>query len=139
MKGCNVCLTLKVVQHKPYDDLQFLPIPTPRCKNLSIVFATGLPILTNWKEDSYNSIFFIIDRLMKIVYYKSIKISINALGLPKVIINVVVNHYDLPNSIVTNQGLFFTSKFWLLLSYFLDIKQKLSIAFYLQIDKKTEG
>ena len=30
MKGCNVCLTLKVVRHKPYGDLQSLPIPTHR-------------------------------------------------------------------------------------------------------------
>ena len=28
VKGCNVCLASKAVQHKPYDDLQFFPIPT---------------------------------------------------------------------------------------------------------------
>ena len=28
VKGCDVCLALKVVRHKPYSDLQALPIPT---------------------------------------------------------------------------------------------------------------
>ena len=45
------------------------------------------------------------------VYYKPVKITIGALGLAEVIIDVVVRHYDLPNSIVTNRGLLFTLKF----------------------------
>ena len=28
VKGCNVCLTLKTVWHKPYDNLQLLIVPT---------------------------------------------------------------------------------------------------------------
>ena len=28
VKGGNVCLALKAVQHKPYGDLQSLPVPT---------------------------------------------------------------------------------------------------------------
>ena len=72
------------------------------------------------------------------VYYKPVKITINALDLAGVIIDVVVRHYGLPDSIVTDQGSIFISKFWLLLCYFLNIKQKLSIAFYLQKDDKIE-
>ena len=68
------------------------------------------------------------------VYYKPVKVTINAPGLAKVIINVVVQYYGLPNSIISDQGAIFTFKFWLSLCYFLDIKRKLSIAFHLQID-----
>ena len=67
----------------------------------------------------------------KTIYYEPIKVTINVLGLAKVIINIVIRHYGLPNSIVTDRGLLFTSKFWSLLYYFSDIKQKLSTAFYL--------
>ena len=28
VKGCDVCLALKAVRHKPYSDLQSLPVPT---------------------------------------------------------------------------------------------------------------
>ena len=89
-------------------------------------------------EDSYDSIFIIVDPLIKIVYYKPVKVIINASGLAEVIINVVVRHHSLPNLIVTNQKSLFTSKFWSLLCYFLGIKQRLSTSFYLQTDGQTE-
>ena len=129
VKGCDVCLASKAVQYKPYGDLQSLPIPTHRWKDLLMDFVTGLPILTDWKRDSYDSILVIVDRLTKMVYYKPVKITINALGLAKVIINVVVRHHGFPELIITNQESFFTSKFWLLLCYFLGIKRRLSTAF----------
>ena len=72
------------------------------------------------------------------VYYKLVKVTINASGLAEVIINVVVKYHGLPDSIVTNQGLFFTSKFWSLLCYFLGIKRKLLTVFDPQIDDQTK-
>ena len=74
-------------------------------------FVIGLPVLTDWKEDSYDLILVIIDRLTKMVYYEPVKVTIDALGLAKVIIDVVVQYYGLPDLIVTNRGLLFTLKF----------------------------
>ena len=90
VRGCNVCLASKVVRHKPYGDLQSLPILTHHWKDLSMDFVTGLSVLMDWKGDSYDLILVIIDRLTKMVHYKPVKITINALGLAKVIINMVV-------------------------------------------------
>ena len=53
-------------------------------------FVINLPILTNSKGNSYNSILVIVNWLIKIVYYKLVKININTLGLAKSIINVMV-------------------------------------------------
>ena len=94
-------------------------------------FVTGLPISINWKRDSYNSILVIVDWLTKMVHYELVKIIIDALRLAKIIIDVVVRYYDIPDSIVTDQGSLFTSKFWLSFCYFFDIKRWLSTAFYL--------
>ena len=138
IRGCDVCLALKTVRHKPYRDLQSLSVPTHRWKDLSMDFVTSLPILTDWKGDSYDSILVIINRLTKMVYYKPVKVTINAPGLAEVSIDVVVRHHGLSNSIVTNRGLLFTSKFWSLLCYFLGIKQKLSTAFHPQMDGQTK-
>ena len=138
VKGCDVCLASKAVRHKPYGDLQSLPVPTHRWKDLSMDFVTGLPILTDWKGDSYDSILVIVDRLTKMVHYEPVKVTIDAPGLAEVIIDVVVRHHGLPDSIVTNRGSFFTSKFWLSLCYFLGIKRRLSIVFYLQTDGQIE-
>ena len=80
----------------------------------------------------------IVDRLIKMVHYEPVKITINTPGLAKVIINVVIWHHGLPDSIITNWGSLFTSKFWSSLCYFLGIKKKLSTAFYPQIDGQTE-
>ena len=104
VKGCYICLASKAVRYKPYSDLQSLPASTHYWKNLSIDFVTGLPISTDWKEDSYDSILVIIDWLIKIIHYKPVKVTIDALGLVKVIINVVVRHHDFSNSIIINRG-----------------------------------
>ena len=72
------------------------------------------------------------------VYYEPVKVTINASSLVEIIIDVVVRHHGLPNSIITNQESLFTSKFWLLLCYFLGIKQKLSTTFHPQTDEQTK-
>ena len=101
-------------------------------------FVTGLPILTDWKRDSYNSILVFVDWLTRMVYYEPVKVTFNAPGLAKVIIDVVMRHHSFPDLIVTDRKLLFTSKFWSLLCYFLGIKQILSIAFYHETDRQTE-
>ena len=94
--------------------------------------------MTDWKRDSYNSILVIVDRLIKIVHYKPVKVTIDAFDFVKVIIDVVMRHHGLPDSIVTDQGLLFISKFWSLLCYFLGIKRRLCTAFYALTDDQTE-
>ena len=93
-------------------------------------FFTRLPISTNWKEESYDSILVIVDWLTKMVHYKPVKVTINALGLAKVILDMVVRYYDFLNLMVSDRGSLFSSKFWLSLCYFFDIKQRPSTAFY---------
>ena len=103
VKGCNICLALKTIRHKPYGDLQSLPVSTYRWKDLSMDFVTGLPISTDWKGDNYDSILVIVNRLIKIVHYKPVIVTIDAPGLTKVIINVVVRHPGLLSSIITDR------------------------------------
>ncbi len=138
VKGCDVCLASKVVRHKLYADLASLPVPTHRWKDMSMDFVTGLPITADWKGDSYDSILVIIDRLTKMVHYEPVKVTIDASDLAEVIIDVVVHHHGVSESIVIDRGSLFTSKFWSSLWYFLGIKRKLSTAFYPQKDGQTE-
>ncbi len=74
-------------------------------------FVTGLLVFTNWKDDTYNSILVIIDWLMKIVYYELVKVTIDAFDLAKVILDMIVRYHDLSDSIVSDWGSVFTSKF----------------------------
>ena len=65
-------------------------------------FVTGLPISGNWKDDSYDLILVIVDQLIKIVHYVPVKVIIDVPGLAKVIIDVVVRHYGVSESIMTD-------------------------------------
>ena len=65
-------------------------------------FITGLLILVDWNGDNYESILVIVDQLIKMVHYKLVKVTIDAPGLAKVIINIVMHHYRVPKSIVTD-------------------------------------
>ena len=72
------------------------------------------------------------------IHYKPVKIIINVSALAKVIIKAVVRHYGHLDSIVSDRGSVFTSKFLFSLCYFLGIKQKLLTALHLQTDGQTE-
>ena len=72
------------------------------------------------------------------LYYKPVKLTINAPGLVEIIIDMVVGHYGLADSIATIKCFLFISKFWSLLCYFLGIKQRLSNIFHLLIDDQTK-
>ena len=74
------------------------------------------------------------------VHYEPVKVIIDAPALAKVILNMIICHHGLFNSILSDRGLLFTSKFWSLLYSFFDIKRRLSTAFHPQINGlKNEG
>ena len=97
-------------------------------------FVIRLSLSAEWKSNSYDSILVIVDRLNKIVDYKLVKVNIDAPGLVDVIIDMVVQHHSLLNSIISDKEAIFTSKFWFSLCYFLGIKRQFFIVFYFQID-----
>lgn len=61
-----------------------------------------LLIFTNLKSDTYNSILVIIGWLIKIVYYKLVKVTIDASGLAEAIFDMRIKYYGMPNSIMNN-------------------------------------
>ena len=65
-------------------------------------FVTGLLVFTNRKGESNDYIFVIVDRLTKMVHYEPIMVTINASDLVEVMINVVVWHHSLFDSIVSD-------------------------------------
>ena len=72
------------------------------------------------------------------VYYELVKITIDAPGLAEAIIDVVIRHHGLLNSIVTDRGFLFISKFWSFLCYFYGMKRQIFTAFHPQTDGQTK-
>lgn len=50
----------------------------------------NFPLLVDWKNNNDDLILVIIDCLINIIYYKSIKTIINIASLAKIIINIVI-------------------------------------------------
>lgn len=67
-------------------------------------FVTDFPISTDWKGNSYDLIVVIVHRLTKMVHYELVKVTIYAPRLGKMILDVVVRHYGLPDLIVSDRG-----------------------------------
>ena len=65
-------------------------------------FIIGLPVSSNWKDKTYESILVIVDRLTKMVHYEPVKVTIDAFGLSEVIIDVIVRHHGLSDSIISD-------------------------------------
>lgn len=57
----NVYFVSKTVRHKLYDDLKSFPVPTHYWNNVLMNFVIGLLLSPDWKEDSYNAMFDIVD------------------------------------------------------------------------------
>ena len=92
-------------------------------------FMTGLPLFAEQKSNNYDLILVIVDQLTKMMYYKSVIVIIDTPELAEVILDVVVSHKSLPDSIMTDRDSFFTTKFWLSLYYFFRVKQRFLIVF----------
>lgn len=74
-------------------------------------FIMGLSLFLNCKNNSYNEILVIVNCLIKMVHYEPVKTNLDLAGLAKIITNVMLKYYGLLESINSNRGLLFTSKF----------------------------
>ena len=72
---------------------------------------TGLPVLRDWKGESYDLMLFIDNQLTKRIYYEPMKITIDVSDFARLIINIVIKYYSLLDFIITNQGSLSKSKF----------------------------
>lgn len=59
-------------------------------------------LFADWKDNSYDSILNIVNCLTKMIYYKPVKVTIDASRLAKLIINVVLWLHGLLNSIISD-------------------------------------
>ena len=68
-ESCAIYKRSKAPRHKPYGELQALPIPGFKWGDLTTDFVTGLPVSRDWNGTQYDSIIVVVDRLTKMVHY----------------------------------------------------------------------
>ena len=65
-------------------------------------FVIGLSKSKDWRGIEYDSIFVIVDQLIKMVYYEPILIILDAEQLAEVLIKIVIKYHSLPDPIITD-------------------------------------
>ena len=111
---CNVCTRVKAPHHKPFGLFQPLPIPDRAWESVSTNFIVKLPLLrdSGWpKGGEFNSIWVVVDRLMKIIYLVLCNELITLEQLAYLYISYIFTRYGILKIIISNQKSFFLFQF----------------------------
>ena len=137
VEECDLCQRVKVHRHRPYGELQSLPLPDRPWKEITLDFITDLPP-SRCRLGVYDSVLVVVDRYTKIARYFPTTKSIKAVDLAELFIDKIITQYGCPKGIVSDRGPVFTSGFWSEVCFHLKIKRRLSTAFHPQTDGQTE-
>lgn len=137
VSGCPRCQWNSFRRHRPYGELVPLPMPKRVMSQLSMDFITGLPPVW-WQGAIVDSILVIVDRLSKMCFFFAVSTDMDASELAELFHREIELHYGPAESIVSDRGSLFTSKFWKSLMTRGNTKLRLSTAFHPATDGQTE-
>jgi len=86
----------------------------------------------------YDSIWTVTDLLTKYTYFIPFKEGSTAEQLAYMFQRTIVAAHGMPDTVISDRGMTYTSKFWQSLMAQLGIKHKCSTAFHPQTDGQTE-
>ena len=104
-----------------------------RWNSVSVDFIVGLP-----ESNGYNAILVVVGRLSKMAHYIPTTEKVTSEQVARLLFDKVFKHHGIPDSIISDQGTQFTSKFSKALSSLIGINQGLSTSFHPQTDGQTE-
>ena len=133
MRNCHTWQRSKPTRHVTYVTLKPPEIPDQPWQHLTIDFVTRLP-----EDSGYNAILMVVDRLIKMRYLVPCRDTCTAREKAILYLNHIFRYHGLPQSIVSDRGPQFTSKFWKALCEQLDIQVRLSMAYHPQTDGQSE-
>jgi hypothetical protein len=89
-------------------------------------------------QSGYDSIWFIIDRFLKVSHFISVKTTYKGAKLTELYIARIMCLYEVPKKIVSDKGTQFTSRFWEKLYEAMDTRLNFSSAYHPQTDGQPE-
>lgn len=137
VQTCDTCQLRKVHRHKPYGELQSLPIPAGPGDSISLDFITDLPP-SKLNGTVYDAILVVIDRYTKYAWFIATIKKLKAEGFATLMFDSVFCHIGYPRNIISDRGSIFTSRYWKALCFQLGVQRRLSTAFHPQTDGQTE-
>ena len=138
VKKCKVCVkTKKLRQFK--SSMQSFEISNKSWQSVTINFITNLlKFMNSVTQVSYDEILVMMNKFSKITKFIFVKSKQTTKQLTYVLIKELIITEEMSEFIVFNRDKLFVSKFWTILMIKLDIKKKMSTAFYSQTDKQIE-
>jgi hypothetical protein len=135
VQGCATCARTKSSNQKPYGLLQPLDIPDERWRRINIDFITKLPVT----KDGNDTIITIIDALTKRAHWiATTEKHLTAIKFAEIFRDHYVRYHGIPDAIVSDRDVRFTSTFWETLMSEFDTKLRMSTAFHPQTDGQAE-
>ncbi|WVZ84351.1 hypothetical protein U9M48_031391 [Paspalum notatum var. saurae] len=105
---CDVCKRVKADHLKPGGMLQPLNIPAWKWEDIHMDFVVGLPRT----QKGYDSIWVIIDRFTKSAHFLPVKTVYRANTYAELYIAKIVSLHGVPQTITSDRGSVFVSRFW---------------------------
>lgn len=131
--SCDICARCKTPRASPMGLLQPLSVPSRPWGSISMDFIVDLPT-----SKGKNTILVVVDRLTKAAHF------IPCTGLPSakdtadLVVQNVFRFHGVPDEVISDRGVQFTSKFWRSFCTSLEIDINLSTAFHPQSNGQTE-
>jgi hypothetical protein len=133
-EACNVCQRNKSSNQKPFGQLRPLPVPKGKWSNISVDMITGLPMTAR----GYNAIIVFVDRLTKMVHLCPTTEKLTSKQFAEMFLTNVVRLHGCPESVVSDRGSIFTSKFEKEFLKGISCTPHFSSAYHPQSDGQTE-
>ncbi|MCO5602612.1 hypothetical protein L7F22_056746 [Adiantum nelumboides] len=130
VQRCLICQKTKAERVKIPGKLQPLDIPQMKWECISMDSITGLPKTTG----NYDSIFVIVDKLIKVAHLILVKQTATAADIAQVFVKEIVRLHGVLAKIIRDRDAKFTSKFWQAMFQSLGTQLNLSTAYHLEKD-----
>ena len=134
---CSTCKMSKPSNQKPYGLLNPLSVPSYPWESVGIDFVGPLPESRN-RDGQYDSITVVICLLTAMVHLIPSRINYNATQLAELVFENIYKIHGLPQNIISDRDVLFTSTFWSRLHRLIGTKLRLSSAYHPQSDGSTE-
>ncbi|WVZ81067.1 hypothetical protein U9M48_028491 [Paspalum notatum var. saurae] len=131
---CDVCQRVKVDHLKPAGMLQPLAVPAWKWEDVHMDFIVGLPRT----QKGYDSIWVIIVRFMKSAHFIPVKTIYHAKTYAELYIARIVSLHGVPQTITSDRGSLFVSRFWEKLQIALGTNLIHSSAYHPQTSSQVE-
>jgi hypothetical protein len=131
--NCHTGQRAKASCHSPYGILYPLPVQQCPWREISMDFMTGLP-----NSNGFDAIWVVVGQLTKLRHFAPYSTTIDAEGLTELFLTHIFHLHGLPETIVSDRGPQFVTRFWKHLCHSLKIEPQLSTAFRPETDGQME-